>query len=787
MHKVIDMLFGEAAPLLSAQGYDVVPIKPGTKAPRPTQWQHGGFAAHAALYSNDYTGILTRETPSVDIDVSDAELVRQTEAIVMDVLDCHELPPPARIGMAPRRLLTFRTDEPFGKLQTAEYSLPTDPVIDGKQKYSKVEILADGQQFVAIAIHPNTKQPYSWNGGGTPLTVAHADLVPLNWAQAVEIVARADALLALHGTPINKTRITQHPGERKTGATLRADDPTLLRSALDAIPNEDEHFDDWVAMLYAVKAALGDDAAQDFLAWSRKSTKHDEDFARAEWRKARPMRRGAGSIYWLAERNGWVRPKIHVGFGPAEDGGLPKPVDIFRGIVAPPLDPKDFPAELSHFALAIAHAAGHDPSAYLMTGLAAVAAAISDEVQILIDPRTSWFESARLWVLLLGAPGSAKTPAIRAAMRPLFAMHKELRDAHAKEVAACGKDDEKPPSPSIYTNDPTVEALSEVLVANPRGVIAVFEELDSWIGSHDAYRGGQGSKDRGEWLRLFDGGPHQVDRVKRGSIFVKNWGCSILGATTPAGLKRHSKNLPADGLIQRFLPVIVRPMVAPDNNVETVVVAGARSVFEEALAHVFAVHSGTVRLTPGAAALFFKRRDDLRDEIEAVCSLSEPMAGHIAKHAGLTARVALAFHCLENGSACAEVLLAEETMRKAINLMHKLTRHALSMFDTLSAGDDSSMTIALAAARSILANRATLITRRELMRGCRAFRDAPDGVRDSALRFLTDAAWLSPVDDGRKYAGRQTEFDVNPLAHSMFSGEGEALRRRRAVVREIFK
>ena len=193
-----------------------------------------------------------------------------------------------------------------------------------------------------------------------------------------------------------------------------------------------------------------------------------------------------------------------------------------------------------------------------------------------------------------------------------------------------------------------------------------------------------------------------------------------------------------------------------------------------------------MRLSQGAAALFFKRRDDLRDEMEAVCALSEPLAGHIAKHAGLTARVALAFHCLENGASACEVLVSEETMAMAIRLMRRLSRHALSMFDTLAEHDDSSLTVAKATARAILASRATLITRRELIRGCRAFRDANDHARDSALRFLTDAAWLSPVEDGRQYAGRQTEFDVNPLAHSLFANEGEAHRKRRVAVRNYF-
>ncbi len=111
------MFFGDLAPLLADRGYEPVPIIPGEKRPRPKGWEQGGFAKRVADYPRDYVGLLTRDTPAVDIDVSDETLVRQIEAIVLDVLDCHERPPPARVGMAPRRLLAFRTCEPFGKLQ----------------------------------------------------------------------------------------------------------------------------------------------------------------------------------------------------------------------------------------------------------------------------------------------------------------------------------------------------------------------------------------------------------------------------------------------------------------------------------------------------------------------------------------------------------------------------------------------------------------------------------------------------------------------------------------------
>ncbi len=473
--------------------------------------------------------------------------------------------------------------------------------------------------------------------------------------------------------------------------------------------------------------------------------------------------------------------------GRYESGTAPPdaPLDIFREIAAPVLDPADFPPILAEFAEPLARAAGHDPAAYLMAGLGAAAGAVSDDVCLLLDSTTSWFESARLWVLLLGAPGTAKTPAIRAAMKPLFDLHRQLRAQHAKESAALGKDEPQPPQPAVFVSDATIEKLSEVLADNPRGIVAVFEELDTWLGAHDAYRGGQGSKDRGEWLRLFDGGPHQVDRIKRGSYFVPNWGASILGATTPAGLRRHAKELPPDGLIQRFLPAIVRPMVAPDALVLSAEVRRARQSFEDRLRELHAAPAGVVRLSREAFALFDARRAALREEVPAVTAMSEPLAAHLAKHAGLLGRVALTMHGLEHGAEAGACDLAGETMARADRLLRKLARHALAVFDMLDAAD-AVAPLAQAVARSIVAGKLAEVTRRELRQHCRSFKNATEQQREAAIRLLIDAAWLTPVTDGRQYDGRPARLSVAPDVFERFAAQGEELHRRRVAVRELF-
>jgi hypothetical protein len=123
------------------------------------------------------------------------------------------------------------------------------------------------------------------------------------------------------------------------------------------------------------------------------------------------------------------------------------------------------------------------------------------------------------------------------------------------------------------------------------------------------------------------------------------------------------------------------------------------------------------------------------------------------------------------------------------------TRHLRQLLQVLArlllgpeapAGVDGPIVLARAAGRAIVAGAMETVTRRELMRSCRAFCDATEPARDAALLFLADASWLSPIDDGRRFAGRVTEFAVHPAVHARFAAEGSALRERRAAVRELF-
>jgi Bifunctional DNA primase/polymerase, N-terminal len=134
------------------------------------------------------TGVLCGQIVGFDIDVLDQQLVDQVAHTIENALGPTPL---SRIGRAPKTLLVYRPDRPFTKLQTPEVFFP-----DGSK--AKVEILANGQMFVADGIHPETHQPYRWTDR-SPEDMPLADLPAVTEEQARQIIIEAEHLLRAAG------------------------------------------------------------------------------------------------------------------------------------------------------------------------------------------------------------------------------------------------------------------------------------------------------------------------------------------------------------------------------------------------------------------------------------------------------------------------------------------------------------------------------------------------------------------------------------------------------------
>ena len=152
---------------LQGNGYSVIPCV--GKRPSLSGWQHKtrASAAEMRMWSGANTGVLTAHTPSIDIDITHPEAAALAEDVAKELFADRGILP-VRFGQLPKRTLPFRTSVPFPKMSAAFEAL------NGTRH--KIEVLADGQQFIAFGIHPDTQEPFTWHGG-TPLDTPHEELV----------------------------------------------------------------------------------------------------------------------------------------------------------------------------------------------------------------------------------------------------------------------------------------------------------------------------------------------------------------------------------------------------------------------------------------------------------------------------------------------------------------------------------------------------------------------------------------------------------------------------------
>src|SRR5262249_163719 len=136
------------------------------------------------------TGIRTKFTPAIDIDILDDEIAQALEELTREFFEEHGLILP-RIGQWPKRLVLLRTAEPFKK--KTRVLVPAGGFYD-PNKPPKIEILGDGQQVIAFGTHPDTRRPYDWPRG-EPGKVPRGDLPYVREADIDAFLDAAERLL----------------------------------------------------------------------------------------------------------------------------------------------------------------------------------------------------------------------------------------------------------------------------------------------------------------------------------------------------------------------------------------------------------------------------------------------------------------------------------------------------------------------------------------------------------------------------------------------------------------
>jgi hypothetical protein len=179
---------------LCDNGYWHIPVL--DKGPRISGWAKKRIGAEQVDgYLRQYpdhlrTGILCgNDLVAIDIDAPTEAISEKLIARLKEMLPS-AAQAPRRTGKAPKCLFLFRADEPGEKSATAEF------IIDSAKH--QVEVLRNGQQFVAFGDHVETGRPYTWDNG-SPLDINAGDLPSITNDEIAAFIVEAESILASSG------------------------------------------------------------------------------------------------------------------------------------------------------------------------------------------------------------------------------------------------------------------------------------------------------------------------------------------------------------------------------------------------------------------------------------------------------------------------------------------------------------------------------------------------------------------------------------------------------------
>ncbi|MDF9787215.1 DUF3987 domain-containing protein [Polynucleobacter sphagniphilus] len=770
-------------------GFALVPIPSGSKGPKSKGWNDPENVVTDPQKAADLTGNvglahLYCKYPTAVLDIDDYSLAKPWLAergINLDALLDAEDGVQISSGRPNRAKLLFRLPTAIKQLKTQQITDPVAGVMILEFRCAS----ANGktvQDLLPPSIHPETGQPYVWAGKG-------------DWRHLPVI-------------PFNLSMIWQEYESRSKVAvqSATAQDPSILsdltvqhlRSALFFMHSDERSL--WIKTGMALKE-LKDFGRNLWLEWSATSDKFNHTEASKTWESFKPDTIGYQAVFAEAMRQGWINPakrltteapiyveKLEACWPIPEK--LPNellPVDI--------LDPNYLPDAIRDACIDIAQRLNCPLDYVALPALIGAGTALGNAVGILPKEHDdSWAVYCGFWGGIVGSPGSMKTPALQASLRPLqhleeqaaqqykqaYAQYLSIKKIYDAELAkfksnkgpAPVSEPIKPIKKRLVVNDVTYQALGEILAENPKGVLALADELSGLLQSLDSP--GQEAA-RGFYLSGWGGqGNYTFDRISRESITLTRYQLGVFGGFQPDRIRAYVKQSQGgssknDGLLQRF-----QLLAWPDlpEQFELIDRPANKTALDQ-------MHSAITRLaeitkldlpscvihSSGALLLHFEPAAQIKFNAWYVANenllksgkVDSAMHGHFAKYRSLIPGLALLFHLLDghDGPVC------EECFDRALSFAKYLKSHAKRIYASIQS-QDYQPAKALAARllnkkledgftqRSLLHNKWSCLSTKEMV--------------ESALTILVEFGWLTEHETpSSAKGGRPTvTYKINP-------------------------
>jgi len=475
--------------------------------------------------------------------------------------------------------------------------------------------------------------------------------------------------------------------------------------------------------------------------------------------------------------------KIRIDPKVAAEAASTAPVfDPWDRYIVPAFPFEILPPEVHKFVSSQSTVIGSDPSGLAMSALTTFSGALHHGFQLKIQRHGNWFSRPRLWVLLVADVSARKTPTLRETTRPLvhYDAHQrvkyetDLRDwEEAKEQGRGETSLPKPkPPPRYLVRDTTIEKLAELLARSPKGILVLSDEISGWLGSMERYHTSSVRSERAFWNTAYDGGPHSVDRIKRGELFVPNLSVSLLCCIHPSRLN-EIRGLTSDGLLQRCLPVMMAsPNFPQDCECHT-------ENYDELVRDLIQAQPAKLIMTDDALEVMNDLRQHLFNIEMASSGLALGFQAFVGKLHGIAGTLALILHMAHDpklGATYAVEKHTAENVRKL--LLEFILPHAFEFYRGVNSSNGEQLR---RVASWILTSGTDRVCASDLMANvpdCRGL-----AVRDLQERVspLVAAGWLEPESLGPTC----NAWRVTPAVHAQLTERARAEEARKTAIADL--
>jgi hypothetical protein len=750
------------------------------------------------------TGLLCGDIIGFDVDVLDQGLVDQ----IVNLIERRAgRTPLKRIGRAPKILLVYRPHQRFAKIQTPELIFP------GGSK-AKLELLADGQQFVAAGIHPDTGAPFRWLDE-SPADVPIEELPIISEDEARAIVELAEQILRAAGAK-EKEKPQREPPKTNGAAgnffakvnaaalaDIRAWAPLLFPRA-----RREPGTGAWRISSKALNRNLEEDISI-----------HPDgirDFGEEVPLSAIDLviRHGGAATavdaaLWLCMRLaidptslGFRKKQQQKANGvdtePPEDfqqnAPLPRPATpaarppAFRDPWADPegatWPPNTLPPHVNDMIFVTSMATGADPGAQALATIAAVSGAAPKNARFApYGPDEIWRVPPIVWVMIVAPSGFRKT-----ALDPPFSALKQKDDGRwgqftdeLKNWRSLSQEEQKktrkPPEPHAFiVTDTTVERVQITLADTDRGTLYKRDELAGFLGCFGRYNQDKGFAERSFYLESFEGGPYNVLRIGRDSIHIHVNGLTVYGCIQPDRLKQFA-DLEDDGLLQRFIAYRARSAVLsrPVGSIP------GKTEFDNTIAKLADMPGRPYRpyrSTKESTDIIRKLEADALD-YASLTDLGPGFSGFCAKLHGTLARLALILHMLKHPDPDV-TMIDPNTVSQADRIVRGfILPSAVDFYHGVS---EKRVERTRSIASWLLTSAPDVIRASDFGKYVRACRDLSAAELNAALEPLITGDWLDPETPWPS----NRAWHLNRAVRSVFAARAEEVKTRGELSRQLW-